>query len=134
ILASAPVHGTLTLSPNGSFVYRPSANFNGSDSFAYRAHDGAIGSNLATVTIVVAAVNDSPVALSDSFTVAEDSLLTIAAPGILSNDSDIDGDSLTAIVVSGPTHGSLTLSPNGSLSYMPAANYNGADSFTYKAS
>src|SRR5439155_24443360 len=57
----------------------------------------------------------------------------VAAAGVLANDSDVDGDSLSAVLVSQPTHGSLTLNSNGSFSYAPAANYNGPDSFTYKA-
>ena len=56
------------------------------------------------------------------------------APGVLGNDSDVDGDALTAVLVSGPAHAaSFTLSPNGSFIYVPAPNYNGPDSFTYKA-
>ncbi len=57
----------------------------------------------------------------------------MAAPGVLANDTDPDGDPLTAMVVTGPAHGGLTLNPNGSFTYTPAANYNGPDSFTYKA-
>src|SRR2546426_5090804 len=55
------------------------------------------------------------------------------SPGVLANDGDVDGDPLTAIVVSNPTHGSLTLNNDGSFTYVPALNYNGPDSFTYKA-
>src|SRR3989475_3754039 len=59
--------------------------------------------------------------------------LNVAASGVLSSYSDVDGDTLSAVLVSQPTHGSLTLNGNGSFSYVPAANYNGTDSFTYKA-
>jgi len=52
---------------------------------------------------------------------------------VLGNDTDADGDPLTAIVVSAPAHGALTLNANGGFSYTPAANYNGPDSFTYRA-
>ena len=55
------------------------------------------------------------------------------APGVLANDTDADGDPLTAVVVTGPAHGTLTLNANGSFTYTPAANYNGADRFTYRA-
>jgi VCBS repeat-containing protein len=58
----------------------------------------------------------------------------VAAPRVLGNDMDPDGDTLTAVLVSGPSHGSLTLSPDGSFDYTPAADFNGSDSFTYKAS
>jgi VCBS repeat-containing protein len=60
VRVSGPSHGTLTLNPNGSFTYRPDDNFNGSDSFAYRANDGTVESNQATVTLTVTAANDSP--------------------------------------------------------------------------
>ena len=60
-------------------------------------------------------------------------LLNVPAPGVLENDSDADGVPLTAILVTGPSHGTLTLNGNGSFSYTPTANYNGSDSFTYKA-
>jgi hypothetical protein len=85
-----------------------------------------------TVSLTVTAVNDVPVALAESFTTSEDDTLVIAAPGVLGNDSDADGDALTAVLVSGPAHGTLTLNANGSFTYTPTANYNGADSFTYK--
>ena len=80
-------------------------------------------------------VPSQPVASDDSYSTAEDTLLTVAAPGVLGNDSDADGNALTAVLVSGPAHAaSFTLNADGSFSYMPAANYNGPDSFTYKAS
>ncbi|HEY6139167.1 MAG TPA: Ig-like domain-containing protein [Thermoanaerobaculia bacterium] len=132
-LVSGPAHGTLSLASNGAFTYTPVANYNGPDSFTYKANDGTADSNVATVSIAVAAVNDAPSASNDSYTTAEDTALSVAAPGVLGNDSDVDGDALTAVLVGGPAHGSLTLNANGSFSYTPAANYNGADSFTYKA-
>jgi VCBS repeat-containing protein len=131
---SGPSHGTLALNANGSFTYTPAANFNGSDSFTYRATDGALGSNLATVTLTVTAAGDAPTAADDTYTTDEDTALTAAAPGVLGNDSDLDGDSLSAVVDSGPAHGSLALNADGSFTYTPAADYNGTDSFTYQAS
>src|SRR5439155_10629535 len=86
-----------------------------------------------TVSITVTAVNDAPVAVNDSYTTAEDTTLNVAAPGVLANDGDVDGDPLTAILISGPTHGTLTSNSDGSFTYTPALNYNGTDSFTYKA-
>ena len=77
--------------------------------------------------------NHAPVAVTDSYSTNEDAALTIAAVGVLANDIDADGDALTSILVSGPSHGSLTLNTDGSFTYTPNANYNGADSFTYKA-
>ena len=52
---------------------------------------------------------------------------------MLANDTDVDGDPLTAVLVAGPAHGTLTLNANGSFTYTPDANFNGSDSFTYQA-
>ena len=65
------------------------------------------------------AVNDRPVAVGDSYTTAEDTPLTIAAPGVLGNDTDVEGDLLTASLVASPAHGTLTLNTNGSFTYTP---------------
>jgi VCBS repeat-containing protein len=134
VLVLKPSHGTLTLNANGSFTYRPEENFNGSDSFTYRASDGSLMSDSAKVTLTVSARNDAPTAADDAYTTTEDTDLTVAAPGVLGNDSDPDHDSLSAVRVSGPSHGTLTLNANGSFTYSPDANFNGSDSFTYRAS
>jgi large repetitive protein len=133
-LVSGPAHGTLTLNPNGSFAYAPNPDYNGSDSFTYKANDGSLDSNTATVTLTVNAVNDAPSAADDSNSIDEDTPLTVAAPGVLDNDSDPDGDTLMAVLVSGPAHGTLAPNADGSFDYTPAANFNGSDSFTYRAS
>ena len=77
--------------------------------------------------------NLSPVAVNDSFSTAVNTVLNQVAPGVLGNDSDPEGTALTARLVSGPSHGSLTLNSNGSFVYTPLANYIGNDSFTYQA-
>ena len=132
-VVTGPAHGTLTLNSDGSFTYTPNADFNGADSFTYKANDGTDDSNPATVNLTINPVNDAPVAVDDAFATNEDTPLTIAMPGVLGNDTDVDGDALTANLVTGPTHGSLTLNPDGSLLYTPNADYHGTDSFTYKA-
>jgi VCBS repeat-containing protein len=132
-VVSGPAHGTVTVNANGSLIYVPATNYNGFDSFTYKTNDGTSDSNIATVSISVAPVNDPPVAVNNSLSVNEDTILSVAAPGVLADDADVDGNTLTAILVSSPIHGSLTLNTNGSLTYTPAANYNGTDSFTYKA-
>jgi VCBS repeat-containing protein len=134
VLGSGPSHGTLALNANGSFTYTPAANFNGSDSFTYRASDDAVASSPATVAITVTAADDLPTVAADAYTTAEDTALTVAAPGVLANDGDVDGDALSAAVESPPAHGSLSLKADGSFTYTPAANFNGGDSFTYRAS
>ncbi|MCD6415245.1 MAG: tandem-95 repeat protein, partial [Planctomycetes bacterium] len=133
ILVSDVSHGSLTLNANGSFDYTPTGGYSGADSFTYKANDGQADSNTATVSITVNAVNDPPVANDDSYGVDEDQTLNVSAPGVLGNDSDPDEDPITAILVSDVSHGSLTLNSNGSFDYTPTGDYNGADSFTYKA-
>src|SRR5207244_1820063 len=125
---------------NGTLTYTPAANANGSGTVTVQVHDnggtanGGVDTSAAqTFTITVTPVNDAPVAVNDAYTVNEDTLLTVAAPGVLGNDTDVDIDPLTAVVVTAPTHGTLTLAANGGFSYTPVLNYNGADSFTYKA-
>src|SRR5207244_2651758 len=131
-VVASPAHGTLSGSAP-DVTYTPNADYNGADSFTFKANDGTVDSNIATVSIAVKAVDDAPVAAGGSYVTNEDTALTVAAPGVLGNDTDIDSTTITAVLVAGPSHGTLTLNANGSLTYTPAANYNGPDSFTYKA-
>ncbi len=134
VLVSGPSHGTLTLNSDGSFTYTPYANFNGIDSFTYAANDGTMEGVAAVVTITIDPENDAPIADDDAYTVNEDeTLLVDATNGVLHGDDDVDGDSLSAVLVSGPVHGTLTLNSDGSFTYTPNANFNGIDSFTYAA-
>jgi VCBS repeat-containing protein len=133
VVVSGPSHGTLILNADGSFTYRPEDNFNGSDSFTYRARDGSLESDSAEVTLTVSAGNDTPTAADDAYSTPEDTTLAVNAPGILGNDSDADHDSLTAVLVSGPSHGTLTLNADGSFTYRPEDNFNGSDSLSYRA-
>ncbi|NLY00660.1 MAG: tandem-95 repeat protein, partial [Rhodopirellula sp.] len=78
--------------------------------------------------------NNTPLAVNDAYMVGEDAILTVAAPGVLANDSDADGDPLTAVLVAGPASGSLVFNADGSFTYTPVANFNGDDSFSYAIS
>ena len=129
LLNSNPSNGSVTLTTNGGFTYTPANNYTGVDSFTYKATDGQTTSSVATVTLTV---NNLPVANNDSYAVAENTVLTVGPPGILSNDTGGTG-SLSAILVSGPSNGTLALTNSGSFGYTPANNYIGTDSFTYKA-
>ncbi len=133
LIGSGTSNGTLTLHDDGSFEYVPDADFVGNDTFSYKAKDGTGNSNTATVTIIVNNTNDAPVVNPDSYSTNEDVTLNITDPGVLTNDHDVDADTLTLSVVDQPLHGDVTLNNDGSFSYVPDANYNGSDSFTYKA-
>ncbi len=133
-LVSNVQNGTLTLNSDGSFTYSPNASFQGADSFTYKAVSGSQESNVATVTINV--TNNAPVAVNDTYSAVEDTTLTVSvADGVLKNDTDADGDTLIGLLVTQPQHGTLQFNAaNGSFTYTPAANFNGTDSFTYRAS
>ena len=124
----------MTLNANGSFTYVPNPNAFGADSFTYQASDGSATSAVTTASINVSAINDPPAATADAYATAEDTLLSVAAPGVLVNDSDVDGDPMTAFLVAGPTKGVLNLAANGSFTYQPAADANGVVTFRYRAS
>ena len=89
---------------------------------------------LAAVTLQIAGEGSAPVAADDSFTTSEDGVLNIGfSEGVLANDTDADGDPLTAELVAGPTNGTLALNDDGSFTYIPNADFSGSDSFTYTA-
>ncbi|MGR3378837.1 beta strand repeat-containing protein [Salipiger abyssi] len=134
-LLSGPSDGALTFNGDGSFSYSPDTDFAGSDSFTYQVSDGRGGTDTATVSITVTPENDAPVAVNDSYVLNEDVFSGAnAAGGVLANDADADGDSLTVSLISDTSHGTLSLSPDGSFSYDPDPDFNGFDSFTYEVS
>ena len=127
-------NGTLTLYSNGSFDYTPNGDWNGVDSFIYKAYDGQDYSNDANAVITVNAVNDPPTADDDAYSVDQDITLNVSeANGVLDNDTDVENDPLTAILVTDVSNGTLTLYSTGAFDYTPDANYVGEDMFVYKA-
>ncbi len=133
-LVNGPSKGTLSLNSDGSFTYTPNSNANGTDTFTYRACDNGIPSlcsDAATVTINVNPVNDPPVAGNNQATIDEDTPKDIT---VLNNDSDPDGDRLTITKVSNPGNGTATINQDGTVHYVPNANFNGSDKFTYTVS
>ena len=125
-IVTPPSHGTLTgAAPN--VTYTPSLYYNGSDSFTFKANDGTVDSNTATVSITITPVNHAPIAIDQSISTVE-----YAAKEITLSATDVDGNTLTFLVVTQPTHGSLTgTAPN--VTYTPALFYHGPDSFTFSA-
>ncbi|MFT6069839.1 MAG: VCBS repeat-containing protein [Bacteriovoracaceae bacterium] len=133
-VVSTTTNGSLSCTGGASTActYTPNANFFGSDSFTYKSNDGTVDSNTATVNITVNSVNDAPVLTGpQAQSTNEDVVLNFN----LGAASDIDGDTQSYSVVSTTTNGSLSCTGGASTScsYTPSANYNGADSFTYKS-
>ncbi|HEX7181652.1 MAG TPA: Ig-like domain-containing protein [Thermoanaerobaculia bacterium] len=122
-------HGTVVINPDNTVTYTPQASYNGSDSFTYTVSDG-IGTDTATVSVTVNPRNDAPVAANDSGTTSEDTTVTIS---VLTNDSDLDGDTLSITAATSGAKGAVTFNVT-SVTYTPAANANGSDSFTYTVS
>ena len=127
VLVSGPAHGALTLNANGSFTYTPAADFNGADSFSYKANDTTADSNVATVTLTVTPVDDAPTCDAVSATTDEHAAVELAPVC-----SDIDSAALTYAIAGQPAHGTATVIA-GRLRYTPAAGYPGADSFSYRS-
>lgn len=127
-------HGSVFIDAAGHLSYWPNPDFIGQDSFTYTISDDAHTST-ATVTINVQAVNHPPVVQNDSYSVfADQTLEVIPANGVLANDSDPDGNPMTAVTDTYTQHGTLTPKYDGSFFYTPEPGFIGTDSFTYKAS
>ena len=135
---AGPANGTVLLNSDGTFTYTPNADFNGTDSFTYEVADGNGGFSQGVVTITVNPVNDAPVSGDESMAVDEDAALAGVAgiSDLLMNDTDVDGDplSVNTTPVSGPANGTLVLNSDGTFTYTPDADFNGADSFSYEVS
>ena len=128
-ITTPPTYGILAGAASAP-TYVPGAHFYGTDSFAFVVNDGRVDSEPATVSIVVASVNDAPTANIDAAVGAADSQLSIM---VLANDSDIDGDLLTIQAVTQPDHG--TVSNEGAFAlYTPSSGFAGTDTFTYTIS
>ncbi|HEX2244566.1 MAG TPA: Ig-like domain-containing protein, partial [Gammaproteobacteria bacterium] len=136
ILVSGPSHAaSFSLQPSGGFSYTHDGSEAASDSFTYRASDGIASSNVTTVTIGIAPINDAPVANNDSYVVDQSGTLNTPSPGVLTNDTDADGDSLVAILLSGPSNAAFfALGPGGAFSYIHNGSATTGDSFTYRVS
>lgn len=130
----APTNGTLTLYGDGSFIYVPTPEFTGTDSFTYHANDSLVDSSVVTVTIIVGPTsNVAPLALNDIYTANEGTLTVDTATGVLSNDTDANGDSLTAHLIVAANNGTVTLNSDGSFTYTATSGFSGTDSFFYQA-
>ncbi len=133
---SDPAGGSVVLNPDGSFIFTPDPGFIGTDTFTYLAltPDGR-PSLPAAVTITVDPPNEAPVAADDAYTTTEGAPLTVgAAAGVLGNDTDPDGDMLSAGSAGDPAGGTVALDADGSFTYTPDAGFVGTDTFSYTIS
>ena len=126
VIQTQPQHGILS-GTAPYLTYTPNSDFNGTDSFSFKAFDGSYDSNIATVDITVNPVNDAPVAYDQITSTEEDSFKDIELWA-----EDIDGDALSFVIQTQPQHGTLS-GTGGNVTYTPAANYFGEDSFTFYA-
>ena len=129
-LVNAPVNGTVALNADGSFVYTHDGSETLEDSFTYQLDDGSLLSSIANVEIQVAPVNDAPVGDVDEYSTTTGRVLS-AFQSVLANDSDVEGDSIVALLVEPPANGTVLLNPNGSFVYIPNAGFFGVDTFSY---
>jgi hypothetical protein len=127
VTSASATNGTVAIAAGGSLTYTPNANFAGTDTISYTISDGAGGTASASVSVIVAAVNDAPVAVGDTATTVEDTSVTI---GVLGNDTDVDGDPLSVTSASA-TNGSVAIGAGGSLTYTPNADFFGTDTISY---
>jgi LPXTG-motif cell wall-anchored protein len=122
------IHGTVRLA-GGALRYTPDSNWNGTDSFTYEVCDPDGACDTATVTVVVAPVNDAPVAYDDAVGAKPGKPVDIP---VTFNDDEPDGDAIVVTVMDQPAHGSVTVQPDGTIVYKSAGSYSGADAFTYE--
>ncbi len=132
VLDGQPQHGTVTVEPSGAWTYTPSPDFCGDDAFTFRVEDAEVSSDLAVAGVTVLCVNDTPVGQPDAgITSLENPVVTVPTPGVLGNDSDVDGDSLTALLVDDPQHGQAVVEESGAWTYTRDEGYCGPDTFFY---
>ncbi len=124
-------NGTVTINPDGTVTYTPNKDFIGTDTFTYTISDGNRGTDTATVTVTVVDNNHPPVATDDSSSTDINKPVDIS---VLGNDTDEDGDTLTVTSVTQGTNGTVTVNPDGTVTYTPNKDFIGTDTFTYTIS
>ncbi len=126
-IVTSPTNGSVSFNA-GAAYYTPTTGFAGTDTFTYRATDGAATSSVATVTVTVDAA--APVAVDDTVITRGNQAVSVYVTG---NDTDADGDPLTVdAIVTSPTNGSVSFNA-GAAYYTPTTGFAGTDTFTYRA-
>src|SRR5688572_24046274 len=131
ITLGTPANGTVAMIGN-SFTYTPNANFNGTDQFSVTVDDGALTA-MGVVSIAITPVNDVPIGGADSFATNEDVAHAAEITSLLSNDSDVDGDTLTIVGVGNNISGTAVISGDDVI-FTPLTNFTGVGSYRYTLS
>ena len=130
IVSATAGNGTVAINADGTLTYAPAANFNGADTITYTIADGDGGFDTTTVAVTVVPVNDAPVAIADVFNATEDTPVLL---DVLANDTDVDGDPLSVTAATSP-NGTVTINADGTLTFVPDADFNGPTTLTYTIS
>jgi hypothetical protein len=125
------LHGTVTVNSDQTLHYVPVADYYGSDTISYMVTDGALDAT-GQVAVTVSSPNQQPIAQDDAYSISKNKTLVVSVPGVLANDTDPDGNALSAVLVSETSHGTLTFNSDGTFIYKPIKNFVGIDSFTYQ--
>lgn len=126
----SPTKGSIAINPDGSYVYTPNKDINGTDSFSYIVKDSKGASNEYTVMVKIGALNDAPIAIDDTATTAQNTAVKI---DVLANDTDVEHDKLT-LKTATATYGTVVINGDGTLSYTPSKDFSGNDTITYNVS
>ncbi|UPT68693.1 MAG: Ig-like domain-containing protein [Sphingobacteriales bacterium JAD_PAG50586_3] len=128
-----PNNGSVVINPDGTIIYTPNPNYNGTDTLIYQICDTGmpVYCDTALVVIVVTPVNDAPIANLDTTSTPEDTPVTVVVPG---NDTDVDGnlDNSSVTIIDQPNNGTVVVNPDGSIIYTPNQDFNGVDSLIYQ--
>lgn len=132
VIVLLPMHGTVTVLPNGAIFYTPQPGYVGDDYFVYYIQDDwAQNSNNALVAITVRPPNTAPIANNDNYVASKNTTLNIPAPGVIGNDSDDITFSLSSYDATSVNGGTVVVNADGSFSYTPVTGFVGLDTFTY---
>ena len=129
-----PANGTVVINPDGSYTYTPNSGFIGEDTFTYTICDDGNPQACDTATVYIEVLpeggpeNEAPIANADTATTPEGTSINIE---VLANDFDPDADSITITATTNPANGTVTLNPDGTITYTPDFGFIGEDTFTY---